>query len=55
MMLIYCHNLEYDWVAIWRSILSLSAFIVSKHDDLRVVSTQLDDLISQVCSVINIS
>lgn len=39
---------EYDWVSIWRSILSLSSFIVSHDEELRVVSQKVDDLISQV-------
>jgi hypothetical protein len=40
---------DYNWVVLWRSILSLSAFIVSKIDDLRIRTTKMDDLISQVC------
>jgi hypothetical protein len=42
-------NPEYDWVAMWRSILSLSAFVVSKIDVIED-STKINELISQVNS-----
>lgn len=38
---------EYDWVTIWRSIISLSGFLISKHAELEDDSS-LGDLISQV-------
>lgn len=40
--------LAYDWVSLWRSILSLSAFVVSKIDVIED-SSNIDELISQVC------
>ncbi|KAI5474729.1 hypothetical protein MNV49_002530 [Pseudohyphozyma bogoriensis] len=44
---------HYNWVVLWRSILSLSAFVVSKIDDLRQATTKLDDLISQIFIVVS--
>ncbi|KDE09136.1 hypothetical protein MVLG_00850 [Microbotryum lychnidis-dioicae p1A1 Lamole] len=41
-------RLAYDWVTVWRSILSLAGFVVSQIEILRLVSTQTDDLISQI-------
>ncbi|SCZ98558.1 BZ3500_MvSof-1268-A1-R1_Chr7-1g09200 [Microbotryum saponariae] len=41
-------RLVYDWVTVWRSILSLAGFVVSQIEILRLVSTQIDDLISQI-------
>lgn len=43
-------KLEYDWVVVWRSILTLSSFVVTHVRDLRTMSDQVDNLISQVCS-----
>ncbi|SCV70943.1 BQ2448_3705 [Microbotryum intermedium] len=41
-------RLVYDWVTVWRSILSLAGFVVSQIKILRLASTQIDDLISQI-------
>ncbi|GAA6061252.1 hypothetical protein JCM10212_000693 [Sporobolomyces blumeae] len=41
-------RLEYDWVTVWRSILSLSSFVVTHIKDLRKQSDRVDDLISQI-------
>lgn len=39
---------EYDWVTLWRSILTLSGFIVSKLAELRLVSDKVNTLVAQV-------
>ena len=39
---------EYDWVPLWRSVLSLGGFIVSKSDRLRQSANKVDDVVSQV-------
>ncbi|GAA5882056.1 hypothetical protein JCM16303_005580 [Sporobolomyces ruberrimus] len=41
-------KLEYDWVVVWRSILTLSSFVVTHVRDLRTMSDQVDNLISQI-------
>ncbi|GAA5926173.1 hypothetical protein JCM1841_001582, partial [Sporobolomyces salmonicolor] len=41
-------RLDYDWVALWRSILTLSGFVVSHITELRAQSTKVDSLISQI-------
>ncbi|KAL8290109.1 hypothetical protein RQP46_003048 [Phenoliferia psychrophenolica] len=46
-------RLNYDWVTLWRSILTLAGFIVSKLDELRLVSDKVDALIAQIFVVLN--
>ncbi|GAA5892010.1 hypothetical protein JCM5296_004660 [Sporobolomyces johnsonii] len=41
-------RLDYDWVVVWRSILTLSGFVVSHITELRAHSTKVDSLISQI-------
>lgn len=46
-------RLNYDWVSLWRPILALSAFIVSKIEDLRLANDCMNDLISQIFIVLS--
>ncbi|GAA6004895.1 hypothetical protein JCM10207_008445 [Rhodosporidiobolus poonsookiae] len=41
-------RLERNWVIVWRSVLALASFVVSRIADLRQVSEKVDALISQI-------
>lgn len=44
---------EYDWVPLWRALLSLSNFLLTNLDKLRAHSEETDDLISQIFIVLS--
>ncbi|ORY91636.1 hypothetical protein BCR35DRAFT_328230 [Leucosporidium creatinivorum] len=46
-------RLAYEWTPVWRSILSLAGFVVSRIDDLRLLSNNVDTLISQIFIVLS--
>ncbi|KAK4701231.1 hypothetical protein P7C70_g5010, partial [Phenoliferia sp. Uapishka_3] len=46
-------RLDYDWVTLWRSILTLAGFIVSKLEELRSISNRVDDLVAQIFIVLS--
>ncbi|GAA6004665.1 hypothetical protein JCM11491_002185 [Sporobolomyces phaffii] len=41
-------RLEYDWVVVWRLILTLSSHVVTRIRDLRASNDHVDELISQI-------
>ena len=44
---------DYDWLGLWRPLLSLAAFIASKIDELaRHLAPRLDELVAQVRAVV---